>query len=109
MYETSLFYDSCLIAEIVRIIEKGVYMNFSQYLLFSDQSSSDDDIDNLFRQLQTIEPPESLVENILASVTRLSRHQLLSSPSAATCISLPAVNWKDVEGLIVHNENQEPS
>lgn len=84
-------------------------MKFPQYLLFSDESSSDDDIDNLFRQLQAIEPPESLVENILASVTRLSQQCVSPSSSDVICTSMPLVAWKDIKGLIVHNENQEPS
>ena len=43
-----------------------------------DDVSSDDEIDQLFMQLEQITPPPELVENILASVARLPLPQLLS-------------------------------
>ncbi len=47
-------------------------MDYSHNLLVADDVVADDEIDMLFSQLEHIAPPATLVENILASVARLS-------------------------------------
>jgi hypothetical protein len=73
-------------------------MKHPQHILFSDEVSSDDEIDHLFSQLRLIEPPEALIESILNTVARLPRPQYLS----------PA-RWDDFDGLIVRHDACEPS
>ena len=73
-------------------------MIYSQSVLFSEDVTSDDDIDRLFSQLEQIEPPTSLVDSILASVAQLANQQKRSNNILAnTC------------ELIVHQEDKQPS
>lgn len=75
-------------------------MKYPQQTLFSEDVSygtSDDDIDTLFSQLQTLEPPESLVQNILHTVAHV--------PLSQTASSL----WDRTNGLLVCHEHLEPS
>jgi hypothetical protein len=77
--------------------------DFAQ-ILYSDEShdlSSDDEIDNLFCQLEQIEPPPSLVDSILASVRLLSHTQMQSVTEL--------VDWDEMDGLVVHHEYLQPS
>ncbi len=76
-------------------------MKYSPQMLFSENredQSSEDEIDKLFGQLLRIEPPPALIDSILASVARLPLPQKMQSMA-----------WGDVEGLVVRNENQQPS
>jgi len=76
-------------------------MKYSPQMLFSENredQSSEDEIDKLFGQLLRIEPPPALIDSILATVARLPLPQEMQSMA-----------WGDVEGLIVRNENQQPS
>jgi hypothetical protein len=52
-------------------------MKYSQYVNALEDDSSEDEIDELFSQLLQIEPPTTLVADILASVARLSLPQVL--------------------------------
>ena len=76
-------------------------MKYSTQVLFADNVedvSSEDEIDELFSQLLQIEPPPTLVDDILASVARLPLPQ-----------EMPPMTWNDVEGFIVHGKKQIPS
>lgn len=73
-------------------------MNYSHTLLFAEDRKEEDEIDALFRQLQQIAPPATLVEDILASVARLA---------APTQGSMQRI-WQDI-ALVVHVEDKEPS
>jgi hypothetical protein len=68
-------------------------------MLFADEVSSEDEIDNLFNQLQVIEPPLSLVESIMSSVSQLPLPGIELAQAELTL-------W---EGLIVRHLNCEPS
>jgi hypothetical protein len=52
-------------------------MKYSQYVNALEDDSSEDEIDELFSQLLQIEPPTTLVADILASVALLSLPQVL--------------------------------
>ncbi|QBD78120.1 hypothetical protein EPA93_19810 [Ktedonosporobacter rubrisoli] len=70
-------------------------MKLSSQILFADEINdimTDDEIDNLFSQLQPIEPPSTLVDSIMASVKLLSH-----------------TARKPGSGLIIHNEHLLPS
>jgi len=73
-------------------------MKYPQHILFADKVLADDEIDYLFSQLPIIEPPETLVERILHTVSRLPRPQYL-----------PPACWDDFDGLIGHHDACEPS
>jgi len=73
-------------------------MKYPQHILCSAEVSADDEIDHLFSKLPLIEPPESLVERILNTVSRLPRPQFLPPPL-----------WSDFDGLIVYHDACEPS
>ena len=81
-------------------MEEGARMQYQQYLLFSDEDevALDDEIDSLFNQLQQIEPPEWLIQRILTSVSQLFQLQ-----------PLPSVPWNRYDGLVVRNDDAEPS
>ncbi len=72
-------------------------MNYATTILFAEERA-DDEIDALFSQLQQIIPPSTLVENILASVAHLS------VPTQSPIQRM----WADM-GLVVYNEDQDPS
>ncbi|MBV9690440.1 MAG: hypothetical protein JO202_12120 [Ktedonobacteraceae bacterium] len=63
-----------------------------QYL--RNQILSDDEVDALFDQLQPMEPPEWLVQSILAAVSQLPRPSLVEG---------------DYTGLVVRNNGAGPS
>ena len=76
-------------------------MNYSTQIIFADMVedvSSEDEIDELFSQLLQIEPPATLVDDILASVARLPLPQEMQS-----------MLWDAVEGFIVHTNAQQAS
>ena len=74
-------------------------MSYLQPVLFSEDVTSDDDIDRLFSQLEQIEPPASLVDSILASVSQLAGQQRQGFHDILS----------QAYELIVHSEEQEPS
>jgi hypothetical protein len=63
-----------------------------------EDASSEDEIDELFSQLLQIEPPATLVDDILATVARLPLPQ-----------EMDKMTWEDVQGLIARNKLQLPS
>jgi len=73
-------------------------MNYAHTILFAEDITEDDEIDVLFSQLQQIAPPATLVEDILASVARLS----VPTPPRTT-----QKLWDDM-GLVVYHTDQEP-
>ena len=75
-------------------------MYSTQMLLANDVEdvSSEDEIDELFSQLLQIEPPSTLVDNILATVARLPLPQ-----------DMDRMTWDDVEGLVARNKIHMPS
>jgi hypothetical protein len=57
-------------------------MKYSTQMLFGnvqEDDSSEDEIDELFSQLLRVEPPPTLVADILASVARLSLPHVLDT------------------------------
>jgi len=68
-----------------------------------DVVSPDDDVDQLFLQLEQIEPPPALVNTILASVARLPRHEFLSDANEAQPL------WNEFGSLIVPTAHLQPS
>lgn len=75
-------------------------MIYAQDLLFCEDIEADDEIDDLFNQIQAMEPPDSLVDRILASVA-----QLPSYPQYEVRLPL----WDDGDGLLVRSDHLEPS
>jgi hypothetical protein len=73
-------------------------MNHAHSILFAEDITEDDEIDELFSQLQQIAPPATLIEDILASVARLS----VPTPSRTT-----QKLWDDM-GLVAYNIDQDP-
>ena len=73
-------------------------MLYPQSVLFSEDVTSDDDIDRLFSQLEQIEPPTSLVDSILASVAQVAQKRKRSNDI-----------FVDTYELIVHHEDKQPS
>ena len=74
---------------------------YSTQMLLADtieDMSSEDEIDQLFSQLLQIEPPTTLVDDILATVARLPLPQYMDK-----------MTWDDVEGLVARNKKQQPS
>lgn len=75
-------------------------MKYSTQMLFADvieDESPEDEIDQLFRQLLQIEPPPTLVDDILASIAHLPLPQKIQSNDR-----------DDLEGFFLHND-QYPS
>ncbi len=71
-------------------------MIYSTQMLLADtieDVSSEDEIDELFSQLLQIEPPSTLVNDILATVARLPLPQ-----------EMGIMTWDDVEGLVARNK-----
>lgn len=69
--------------------------------IYAERSESDDDIDKLFNRLESLKPPSDLLVRILHSISQLSPHP--SDPEH------PWNNDSQIDGLVVRNEEQEPS
>lgn len=69
----------------------------------NDDLSPLDDIDELFLQLEVVEPPASLVNTILASVARLPRHEFLADVAETGELD------QEIDGLVVRNTHLQPS
>ncbi len=67
--------------------------------LFADDALPKDELDNLFEKLQQIEPPPSLVARILTSISQLPQY----------LPSVPSVLWDKLDGMVVRNDEREPS
>jgi hypothetical protein len=75
-------------------------MKYSTQMLFADiieDESSEDEIDQLFSQLLQIEPPPTLVDDILASIAHLPLPQ-----------KIQPVDRDDLEGFFTRSD-QQPS
>jgi hypothetical protein len=79
-------------------------MQYVPYSFFADDSLPKDDVDRLFEQLEQIEPPSSLITQILKNITGKNRYK--SSPDVADPESLP---WDELDSLVVRNEKLGPS
>ena len=73
-------------------------MKYPLGLLECEDTVADDEIDELFDQLEVIEPPKRLVSDILASVSRLSQQPFVASSLL-----------RDVDGLVVCHDMYKPS
>ncbi len=73
-------------------------MKYPLHLLACEDTVADDEIDELFDQLEVIEPPKRLVSDILSSVSRLSQQSLVASSLL-----------RDIDGLIVCHDMYNPS
>jgi hypothetical protein len=63
-----------------------------------EDMSSEDEIDELFSQLLQIEPPVTLVDDILATVARLPLPQ-----------EIDRMTWDSMAGIVAYNTLQMPS
>jgi hypothetical protein len=68
-----------------------------------DVISSEDDIDQLFLQLEQVEPSTALVDTILSSVARLPRHEFLADAEDAHD------SWDEFGSLVVPTSHLQPS
>ena len=75
--------------------------HYAQRIFLADDPLPKDEIDDLFEQLQVIEPPPSLIEQILTTVSRLSRLSTPSDPQDEAD--------EKIDSLVVRNENLPPS
>lgn len=80
-------------------------MKYAQQILFREDSKAHDEIDELFSKLQTIEPPASLIDTILASVAQLPPYSEQQTQAEQPIWSL----LHDVEGLVVWHNSLDPS
>ena len=58
--------------------------HYSQHIFLADDSIAKDEIDDLFEKLRPIEPPSSLIQKILTSISRLpppTTSELQTNPS----------------------------
>jgi hypothetical protein len=75
-------------------------MQHTRYVLFSDDILPDDispdELDELFNQLDLLEPPPSLIARILSSISQLppSRQRMY---------------WAELDNLVVRREDCPPS
>ena len=67
----------------------------------AQRSEPDDDIDKLFSRLEQLEPPTNLLERILNSIPQRSPRPAKPEPAWD--------NDSHLDGLVVRNENKEPS
>ena len=81
-------------------------MQHSQRDFTASNALPNDELDNLFKQLHQIQPPESLIERILTTVLHLPRPALPAPPEAL----LEVVNLPDtLDSPIVRNDKLPPS
>lgn len=76
-------------------------MKYPTHVLFLDDVEADE-IDDLFNQLQTIEPPTTLVDSIMTSVAELPPYPLQESSSRFW-------NGEEIGALVVYHDHVEPS
>lgn len=68
----------------------------AQWDTISTDMISEDEIDDLFNQLDQLEPPQYLVSRILTTVT------LLSQPVSIQALGL----WSELDGPVVWNDRK---
>jgi hypothetical protein len=73
-------------------------MQYSQRVLFSDDTLLHDELDDLFGRLEQLEPPPSLIAHILESISRFPqpREPVQHDP------------WDDLDSLVVRREKDPP-
>jgi hypothetical protein len=81
--------------------------HYSQRIFLADDPLPRDEIDDLFEQLRPIEPPSSLIQKILTSISRLPRptpegHQIDPWNEGDQMID-------PMKGPVVRNENLPPN
>jgi hypothetical protein len=73
---------------------------FAQDSFEDDALPGDEDIDELFSQLEQFTPPADFVRRVMQAVSRLPLPQMLQSDAEQS--------WND-DDLIVHHERKRPS
>jgi hypothetical protein len=68
----------------------------AQWNTISADMISEDEIDNLFNQLDQLEPPSYLISRILTSVSLLPRPLSVLAPGL----------WSELDGLVVRNDRK---
>ncbi len=110
-------------------------MHYTPRIFFSDDlfdtvPEPEDDIDTLFRNLEQVEPPPSVIERILSSVSQLPLYPASPVPAEPAPPVSPEVPetlqkldeiapidgeqpepglWGQLDGLVVRREQCEPS
>jgi hypothetical protein len=107
-------------------------MRYTSHIFFSDDTEQEDDIDKLFRNLERVEPPPTVIKRILSSISQLPQPTLpevvsppaapvspvlsetpgalKEAPSEATDSDQPEHDpWNLLDGLVVRKEQCEPS
>ena len=77
-------------------------MPYTQHIFFSDEIAPGDDIDKLFEKLEQLEPPTTLIENILKLTMK-------SPPAPTQPDSIPLDPWAQLDSLVIRNEKLKPS
>jgi hypothetical protein len=62
--------------------KEGAFMKYLSRISFEGDSTSDDDIDQLFSHLEHFEPPVDFVDRVMAKVSRLPLPQFMSTSIA---------------------------
>ncbi len=76
--------------------------HYSQRIFWADDPLPKDEIDDLFEQLRPIEPPPSLIQQILTSVSRLTRPTTPRPPPYQEEVD------EILDSLVVRKENLPP-
>lgn len=77
-------------------------MLYTQHIFFSDEILPKDDIDKLFEKLEQLEPPTTLIENILKLAIK-------PPPAPAQPDSIPLDPWAQLDSLVIRNHKLKPS
>ncbi len=72
-------------------------MRYSRRVPFSDDALPMDELDELFDQLEQLEPPPSLIAHILSIIADLP----LPGP-------IKGIPWQELDTLVVRRENDPP-
>jgi hypothetical protein len=72
-------------------------MHYTRHVSFSDDTSPKDELDDLFDQLEQLEPPPSLIVHILSIIADL--------PLPGSTKNSP---WHELDTLVVRRENDPP-
>ncbi len=74
-------------------------MNRKYQVSIENAETSEDDIDELFSQLEQFQPPKDFVQRVMQAVSKLPLPQVVTENTESIA----------GEGLIVHRENVPPS
>lgn len=81
-------------------------MQYPRRIFLADDTLPKDEIDNLFEKLEPVKPPQSLIQHILTSVSRLPRPML---PASAVHPGDEEDGIDVLDNLVIHNEMLPPS